>query len=139
MLDPKPNLYHRIGGYDAVAAFADDLLPRLINDSALGVYWKGKSTDSLRKERQLLVDFLCMTFGGPVHYFGRDMKSSHAGLGISESEWDIFARHAIDTLNDLGVPEAEKAEILSIAAGFKNNIVEKGKPLCASHAPGHAR
>src|SRR5437762_2144563 len=32
MMDPAHSLYHRLGGYDAVAAFVDDLLPRLIAD-----------------------------------------------------------------------------------------------------------
>src|SRR5204862_6990050 len=66
MLDPERSLYHRLGGYDAIAAFADDLLGRLRNDSQLAVYWKGKYKDSLKKERQLLVDFLVAAFGGPA-------------------------------------------------------------------------
>jgi len=124
MLDPGRTLYSRIGGYDAVAAFVDDLLSRLINDPHLGMYWRGKCKDSMNKDRQLLVDFLCMTTGGPVNYAGRDMKTSHEGLGISEKEWDTFAQHAIATLNDLGVTEPEKCEILSLTATFKGDIVE---------------
>jgi len=32
-------LYTRLGGYDAIAAVADDLLPRLMSDSQLGRFW----------------------------------------------------------------------------------------------------
>jgi hypothetical protein len=43
------SLYERLGGYDAIAAATDDLLlGRLVTDTELGVYWKGKSQDSLR-------------------------------------------------------------------------------------------
>jgi len=42
MLDPTPTLYERLGGYDGVAAIVDDLLPRLLGDPQLSVYWKGK-------------------------------------------------------------------------------------------------
>src|SRR5438046_2887996 len=52
MFDPTPSLYERLGGYDAIAAIVDDLLPRLLDDPRLGVYWKGKCTDSLNKDRQ---------------------------------------------------------------------------------------
>lgn len=124
MLDPDRALYYRLGGYDAIAAFVDDLLSRLTKDPHLGVYWKGKCNDSMKKDRQLLVDFLCMTTGGPVNYLGRDMKTSHAGLGISESDWNIFAQHAMAALDDLGVAEPEKGEVLSLAASFKGDVVE---------------
>src|SRR5689334_9634773 len=124
MLDPERPLYLRLGGYDAIAAFADDLLPRLLNDPHLAMYWKGKCVDSLKKERQLLVDFLCMLTGGPVNYTGRDMKTSHEGLGITEDEWNVFAQHAVASLDDLGVAAREKSEVLILASGFKDQIVE---------------
>src|ERR1051326_7291556 len=115
MLDPEKSLYQRLGGYDAIAAFADDLLPRLLNDPQLGVYWKGKCKDSLRKERQILVDYLCSLTGGPVNYTGRDMKTSHDGLAISEGDWNVFAQHPGTSLDDMGVPPREKHERLGLA------------------------
>lgn len=124
MLDPEKSLYRRLGGYDAIAAFADDLLPRLLADPQLGIYWKGKCKDSLIKERQILVDYLCAATGGPVNYTGRDMKTSHEGLGISESDWDVFAKHAVASLEDLGVPQKEKNDVLTLAASLKADIVE---------------
>ena len=124
MMDPERSLYHRLGGYDAIAAFVDDLLPRLMSDSQLAVYWRGKCKDSLSKERQLLVDFLSSAFGGPTHYAGRDMKTSHDGLAITESDWNIFVQHTTATLNDLGVAEKEKGEVLAAAESLKADIVE---------------
>jgi hemoglobin len=133
MLNPDRPLYYRLGGYDAIAAFCDELLSRLTKDPTLAVYWKGKCDDSMRKERQLLVDFLCMIAGGPVNYSGRDMKTSHTGLGINEAEWNIFVEHAIAALSDLGVPEQEKEEVLSLAAGFKSDVVEMATDRKATH------
>jgi hemoglobin len=125
VLDPnRASLYHRLGGHDAIAAFVDDLLPRLTGDPRLGVYWKGKCLDSMRKDKQLLLEFLCMAFGGPSGYLGRDMKTSHEGLGITEEEWDMFARHTADSLAKLNVPEPEKAEIFAAAESLKEDIVE---------------
>ena len=67
MPEPEKSLYHRLGGYDAVAAFVDELLLRLTADPHIGVYWKGKSKDSMKRQRQLVVDFLCAGSGGPVN------------------------------------------------------------------------
>ena len=124
MLDPQESLYHRLGGYDAIAAAVDELLHRLVGDPQLGVYWKGKCTDSMKKDRQLLVDFLCVATGGPVNYLGRDMKTVHEGLGITESEWDVFMEHTEATLDDLGVVGVEKDEFLDAAAALKDDVVD---------------
>jgi len=124
VLDPEKSLYHRLGGYDAIAAAVDELLPRLTSDPQIGVYWKGKCTDSMKKDRQLLVDFSCAATGGPAHYVGRDMKTSHAGLGISESDWNVLMRHMVATLQDLGVAENEKDEFISLVETLKGDIVE---------------
>ncbi len=120
----KPSLYHRLGGYDAIAAFVADLMPRLRVDSALAVYWKGHSLDSRRRGDQLLVDFFCAAFGGPVFYAGPDMKSSHQGLGITEEEWDIMMDYMAATADRLGLGEREKAEVLAAAENLKSDIVE---------------
>src|ERR1700757_2453798 len=124
MLDPGETLYHRLGGYDAIAAAVDGLLPRLGGDPPIGVYWRGKCIDSMKKDRQLTVDFLCAATGGPVSYVGRDMKTAHEGLGITESDWEVFVQHTVATLDDLGVAGAEKDEFLAAAAALKDDVVE---------------
>ena len=123
MLDPTPSFYERLGGYDAIAAIVDDLLPRLLDDGQLGVYWKGKCKDSLNKDRQLFVDFLSSAFGGPVVYLGRDMKTSHDGLGITEIEWNRFIEHVVATLKNLAIPERETTEFLAAAGRLKGDVL----------------
>jgi hemoglobin len=127
MLNPvalERSLYARLGGYDAIAALADDLLGRLAVDPQLGVYWRGHSKDSMQRERQLLVDFLCAAFGGPVLYRGRDMKISHEGLGISESDWQVLVHHTVATLDKFAVHGNERDEFLAAAISLKGDIVE---------------
>ena len=134
MLDPessahtRQSLYKRLGGYDVIAAFVHDLMPRLRNDPALGVYWKGISEDSSRRGDQLLIDFICAAFEGPVYYAGRDMKTSHRGLGITDAEWEVFMPHVAAALESVGIAPREKAEFLEITAGLKWDIVEPPRP-----------
>ena len=121
----EKSLYARLGGYDAIAAATDDLLGRLTSDPQVGIYWKGHSKDSLKKARQLVVDFLCEAFGGPVIYRGRDMKTSHEGLSISESDWQVFVKHTVATLDKFGVQGKEREEFLGAATSLKGDIVER--------------
>ena len=54
---PEKTLHERLGGYDAIAAATDELLKRLTGDPEIGVYWRGHSTDSMKRDRQLIIDF----------------------------------------------------------------------------------
>jgi hemoglobin len=118
------SLYTRLGGYDAIAAAVAGLMPRLRGDPKLWVYWKGKSLESRRRGDQLLIDFLCAAFGGPVFYAGPDMKTSHEGLGITIEEWEITLAHIGATLDALGVAAGEKSDVLAAAESLKGDIVE---------------
>ena len=130
--DARKSLYKRLGGYDAIAAFVADLMPRLYNDPTLWVYWKGKSVDSRRRGEQLLLDFLCAAFEGPVFYAGPDMKSSHQGLGITLAEWDILLAHTGATFAALGVPERERADVMAATESLKWDIVEEPRHSAAN-------
>ncbi len=44
-------LYERLGGYDAIAAVAGDLLPRLQGDAQLGRFWENRGEDSVAREK----------------------------------------------------------------------------------------
>ena len=123
--EAEKSLYERLGGYDAIAAATDDLLQRLTSDPDIGFYWRGHSTDSMKRDRQLIVDFLCESIGGPSIYRGRDMRTSHVGLRITEREWEIFMAHTVATLEHFDVPDPEKQEFLDCAASLKDDIVEE--------------
>jgi hemoglobin len=118
------SLYQRLGGYDAIAAATDDLLARLQSDPQLRDYWKGASTNNQRKARQLIVDFMAEAAGGPAYYTGRDMKTSHVGMHVDASDWEVFMRHAAATLDHLAVADREKAEVLAFFASLRDDVVE---------------
>ncbi|MFQ5641438.1 MAG: group 1 truncated hemoglobin, partial [bacterium] len=61
----------------------------------------------------------------PCVYRGRDMKTSHAGLGITEEEWNTSVNHLVATLDKFKVPQKEKDEVIGAIASFKKDIVEK--------------
>ena len=121
----EKSLYQRLGGYDAIAAVTDDFIGRLAADEELGRFLIGLSTDSKLRLRQLVVDQICEVAGGPCIYTGRDMKTAHAGLGITEAEWDRAVQHLVDTLDKFMVPEREKNELLAAVSTLKDDIVEE--------------
>jgi hemoglobin len=120
----QKSLYERLGGYDGITGFVNNLLPRLEEDSQLGRFWENRGDDGIEREKQLLIDYLCSKAGGPIYYTGRDMKVSHKGMNISESDWEVFFGHAGATMQYLQVPEQECNDVVEFVSSLKKDIVE---------------
>lgn len=118
------SLYTRLGGYDAMVAVTDDLLPRLMKDSQLGRFWAHRGEDGIQREKQLLVNFLCASAGGLMVYTGRDMPTTHKGMKISASVWEIFIGHLNACLDSFQVPDQERGEVLAFIDSTRAEIVE---------------
>ncbi|RMD97973.1 MAG: group 1 truncated hemoglobin [Calditrichaeota bacterium] len=121
----QKSLYQRLGGYDAIAAVSDDFITRLATDKKFERFFTSLSTDSKKRLRQHVVNQICQITGGPCIYTGRDMKTAHAGLGISEEDWQASVNHLIATLDKFKVPKKEKDELLAGVSSLKKDIVEQ--------------
>lgn len=119
----QETLYTRLGGYDAISAVVSDLLPRLQQDPLLGHFWHRRPEDSLQRSKQLLIDFLCANAGGPTYYTGRDMKTSHKGMKLSEADWLAFMKHLHATLDTFMVQPLERDELVAFIQSTKNDMV----------------
>ena len=95
-----------------------------MNDDELGRFWQYRGDDGIRREKQLLVDFLSSQAGGSVYYTGRDMLTSHRGMRISETDWQCFIGHLNDSLAHFDVGDAERSEVLVFVESTKAEIVE---------------
>jgi len=120
----EKTLYERLGGYDAISAVANDLLPRLMSDSQLARFWNNRGEDGINREKQLLIDYLCSSAGGPLLYTGRDNKTSHKGMGIGESDWEKFIAHLNATLDHFQLPQQERSDVIAFIESTKADIVE---------------
>ena len=144
MSDEKKTLYERLGGYGAIAAVANDLLPRLQADSQLGRFWAHRGEDGVKREKQLLIDFLCASAGGPMYYRGRDMTLCHRGMRISESDWNVFLGHAAATLDELSGARSRTARRSRVCSepqerNRRINVEASAPPKCQPRPLSRAR
>jgi hemoglobin len=121
----EPTLYERLGGYNAIAAVVDDFIGRLVADKQFQKFFSGFSTDSKKRIRQHFVDQICAATGGPCVYTGRDMKTTHGGLGITEREWNAGNKHLLASLDKFKVGKKEKDDVMAFVMTLKKDIVEK--------------
>jgi hemoglobin len=121
----EKSLYQRLGGYDAIAAVSDEFIARLATDDQEKRFFIGFSTDSKMRIRQLLVDLVCKSTGGPCVYIGRDMKTAHAGAGITKADWDHSLKIFGEVLNKFKVPDKEQQELAALLLPLEKDVVDK--------------
>ncbi len=119
------SLYQRLGGYDAIAAVSDEFIARLAADEQEKRFFIGFSNDSKMRIRQLLVDLVCKSTGGPCYYTGRDMKTAHAGAGISKDDWDRALKIFGEVLNKFQVPAKEQQELAALLLPLEKDVVDR--------------
>ena len=119
------SLYERLGKYDGIAAVTDEFLALALADPKVARFFAGHSNDSKNRFRQQVVEQFCMLAGGPCVYTGRTMKTSHAGLGVTDADWDLSVKYVVAALDKYRVPEKEKNEFLAALTKLKPDIVEK--------------
>jgi len=115
-------LFDRLGGRPAIEAVIDDFLGRVAQDERINASFAGAHLPRLR---QRLVEQVCSASGGPCTYSGRDMKTVHAGMGITGAQFDALVGHLVATLDKYKVPEKEKGELLSVLGPMRGDIVEE--------------
>jgi len=125
---PKQNessLYQRLGGYNAIVAVVNDLVPRLAKDKQLGRFWAHRGSDGIAREKQLLVDFIAHKAGGNLYYTGRDMKISHKDMRISENDWTRLMTHLSATLDKFKLAKRERNDVIAFIESTKDDMVER--------------
>lgn len=124
-IETEKSLYQRIGGYDRIAAIVDEFLQTLAEDPRMVRFGSAMNLERRKRNRQLTLDYTSAAAGGPTLYLGQDMKTAHAGLGISGEEWMIAMEHTERALKKFKVPEREAGELMALFEHVRNDIVER--------------
>ena len=132
----ETSLYERLGGKDAITAVVDDFVARCATDGRINA--KFTRTD-IPRLKSMLVDQVCEATGGPCTYVGRDMRTTHDGMGVTAGEFDALVANLVATLDQFGVGAAEKDELLSALAPMRDDIVEVESSETGTPLPGSYR
>ena len=127
MLAKDKTLYDRLGGKKAIAAVVDEFVGRVAADTRINRYFAAAAGDSKRLAtfKMNLVDQICQASGGPCKYMGKDMKTAHAGMGITSGDFDALVQDLVGALDKFKVGEKEKGELLGALGPMKADIVTK--------------
>jgi hemoglobin len=137
----KKPLYDRLGGQKGVTAIVDDWVTRVLADprvnwQRVGITHGGISLAreesekwdatpaNVQKLKLHMTQFFSLATGGPTQYTGKDMRSAHENLHITNPEFDASAGDLKATLDKLQIANQEQKELLSILESTREQIVE---------------
>jgi hemoglobin len=119
----EASLYERLGGRHPIAMVVDDFVVNVVADNRINERFKALSPADVNRLKSNLSDQICQAAGGPCSYVGRDMKTVHTGMKITEAEWNATVEALVKALDKHKVPAKEKAEVLALLGPMKADIV----------------
>ena len=117
---PRDGLYAQFGGQAGVEALVEEFLVRLLEDERINAQFA--ETDLVNLNDRLVEQF-CVELGGPCTYTGRDMAQSHAGLGITEADFNALVEDLVDAMEARGIPFRAQNQLLRRLAPMHRDIV----------------
>jgi hemoglobin len=123
----EKSLYERLGKTEAITAVVDQFLGNVVADNRINAKFSATvaSPTRLAALRTNLIDQICQGTGGPCVYKGKTMAAAHAGMAITQVEFDALAEDLSSALTKLKVTEKEKAELMAIVGPMQSDIVGK--------------
>jgi len=128
----EKSLFDRLGGQPAISAVVDEFAGIVLKDERINK--KFAKSDANRLVTNLKA-FVCKATGGPCDYTGRDMKTSHKNMGVTDGEFNALVEDLVKALDKFKVPDKEKNELLGALGPLKGDIVEAPSMATGTELP----
>ncbi len=125
------SLYDRLGGDKGARAISADI-------------WNNHSKNPIVNNRfvnsdpayvkQKVFELISASTGGSIKYTGKDMLTTHAGMNISDMEFNAVVDDVMNALEQNHVGKQEQNEMLAILWSVKDQVVN-GKMTTKSLSP----
>lgn len=112
-------VYREFGEIGGLTALMDDFMVILLADTRTRPFFENADQ---RKIKKLLVEQFCVILGGPCSYTGRDMKSSHAELGIGRDHFNALVEDLQQAMDKRGIAFRAQNKLLAKLAPMHREI-----------------
>lgn len=113
-------LYERFGGRDAVNQVVRDTIAYHQENPTISHYFEEVDVEQLVAH---VAAFFTAGMGGPSNYAGRDMTSTHAGMGLSDADFDSVVADVLRAIDQNGIGKTEKAEVAAILESLRPAVL----------------
>jgi hemoglobin len=117
------SLYQRLGGRAKIESIISDVMANHLLNPVISPRFANLDPERFERAKAHAVDFFCMGSGGPEPYKGRDMRTAHAGMNISEQEFVAVLDDILAALDKNRVGPQERQEVLAILYSLKGDVI----------------
>ena len=115
-------LFFRMGGEAKLKAAVDELVVVMLADERINFVF---AQTELTRFKHLLYTQLCELAGGPCIYDGRDMRTAHAKLPISNAHFNALTEDLYIAFDRVGVSYALQNQMIALLAPMQRDIVKR--------------
>jgi hemoglobin len=118
------SLYQKLGGQPAIDAAVDAFYVKVLADARVKDFFADVSMTRQRKRQK---EFLSAALGGPVPWTGKDMRTAHADLTLTEDHFKAIAENLVATLKDLKISQDLIDQVIAVVATTKDDVLNRPK------------
>ncbi len=115
-------VFKQFGEQAGLVKLMDVFMEKLLADQRMRPFFE--NSDQARVKKHLVEQF-CVILGGPCTYSGRDMKSSHAALGIDRAHFNALVEDLQWAMDKQGIPFRAQNKLLAKLAPMHRQIETK--------------
>ena len=121
------SLYEQLGGSSAIEAVVESFYRKMLADDRVARFFDGVDMD---RQMAKQAAFITMVTGGPNHYTGRDMRTSHASMlsrGLGDLHVDVVIQHLVVTLAEFGVGAEQIEKVRALCESVRDDVLSRDK------------
>lgn len=115
-------LYQDLGRREGITRIVETLSPIILADPRINKTFADVDMKHLRVH---LVEQFCVVSGGPEVYKGKDMKTMHTDLQITQAMFNALVENLQQAMDKQGVPSRVQNRLLAKLAPMQSQIIER--------------
>jgi hemoglobin len=118
---PAGKLFDRLGGETGIKGVVKDFVENNVaKDDRIKAQFANADIPGLEKK---LYEQICAASDGGCVYSGKDMKTAHANMKITEADFNALVEDLVKALDNAHVADADKKALLGVLGPMKPDIV----------------
>jgi hemoglobin len=114
------NIYQQLGGQPKIEEVVDNFITEIEFDAVLFTFFKDSNIERFREK---LSEHICMLTGGPCKYSGDSMQQVHAGMNITEAEFNHSVDLFINAMTKADIPHSVQNKILAVIIHTRDQMI----------------
>lgn len=114
------SVYDQIGGQTVVEKIVDNFITEIEYNKTIFAYFKDSDVVRFREK---LIEHVCFLTGGPCEYTGDSMEDVHAGMNISEHDFNLGVDLFINAMTKAGLNHRQQNKVLAVLAPTRKEML----------------